>query len=104
MWIVDAANHVIVSAMARVQVQVMHALEKHGPCTTDPCRGVAVLTEEVGEVAEMAVNATRKVTTDQDQKLYLAQMCEELDQVAAYAMMLRCSMESIIVELNREPK
>ncbi len=39
--------------------QVDAAVAKHGPFTSDPLRGVAILTEEVGEVAEAMLGVTK---------------------------------------------
>lgn len=89
----DHAEKGVVDAME-------HACFIHGVPTTDPVRGTATLSEEVGEVAECALDATRGKIDTNRKILCLTNMVAELNQVAAYAILLRCQMEGEIQKLR----
>jgi NTP pyrophosphatase (non-canonical NTP hydrolase) len=100
MTAVGMAEKLAERAEHQVQFRMIEALEKHGPCTMDPCRGIAVLTEEVGEAAEQALNATRTNVSTENKLKYLRHMRYELEQVAGYAILLRCAMDDLIKEVD----
>lgn len=83
-----------------VVAEMWHAVTKHGPVTKDPMRGVATLTEELGEVAAEALEATRKTVTPAIEMESLMAMCNELNDLIAYAILLRVSMEGKIHKLK----
>lgn len=80
-----------------------YALRKHGRPTRDPVRGVINLSEELGEVAREALDATRNYSHsdvdrfEQQEKFNaIARMYGELGQLAGYAILLMMSMEGIL--------
>lgn len=72
----------------------------HGEPTKDPVRGALNLTEEVGEVAEAALDATRADAPLGYRLEHLEHMVFELGQVAGYAILLRCQIEGEIRRLR----
>lgn len=90
----DHVREGVIDAMQR-------AVHLHGQPTTDPFRGTLNLSEEVGEVAEAALDATRKNISDLEKSTHLMHMVAELNQVIGYAIMLRCQMEGEIRKLNK---
>jgi hypothetical protein len=81
--------------------QIDHALTIHGMPTTNPVRGALELCEEAAEVAREALDITRTSTTSAMKPLMYEKMIYELDQVAAFAMCLRVSMEDELRKLTR---
>lgn len=87
--------------------QVRRAMEdawlKHGEPTDDPVRGSTNLCEEVGEVATCALDATRTIHAPVGSVTYegikrlqgqsIDKMCEELAQVAGYAILLMVKLQ-----------
>ena len=84
-----------------VAAAMEHAVTKHGAPTTDPVRGASTLSEECGEVAAEALEATRNNVHPAMKAERLNRMIRELDQVAAYAILLRCSMEGEVRKLRQ---
>lgn len=78
------------AALYDALVESAYALKKHGPATKDPIRGIAVLTEELGEAAEQALKAT---SFDPDEHCgqpvrdRLQLLRHELAQTAGYALL-----------------
>jgi NTP pyrophosphatase (non-canonical NTP hydrolase) len=83
-------------AGADIRSAMKMALMIHGRCTSDPVRGAATLAEECGEVADAALSATRDDMPPVMRVNYLQHMVAELDQVAGYAILLRCEIEDEI--------
>lgn len=74
----------------RVENEIRSAREKHGKHTVDhegPDRAVAILTEEVGEVAKEALEMTVTDNSRHTQRVHRARLKKELAQVAAVAIM-----------------
>jgi len=85
--------------------EMQMAFDKHGPVTSDPVRGMANLAEELGEATTEALDATRHLQPEAPAVFKLGclhRMVGELNQIAAYAIMLRCSMEAEMVKLRRQ--
>lgn len=73
-----------------VLTEAFHALEKHGPPTTDPVRACAILAEELGEITEHALRMTSRDERErcgQSSCVRLLLMRTELCQLAAYALL-----------------
>jgi hypothetical protein len=43
----------------QVHRELTKSIDKYGPLTSDPIRGMAIITQELGEAAEAALNMTR---------------------------------------------
>lgn len=82
-------------AMIAVKHQALLAVGKHGQVTRDVNRGVAVMVEELGEIAECALEATRVNVTGPNRKRQLILMGGELAQLAGYVMLLMIRVEEL---------
>lgn len=98
--VLASATHQVTAV--RLRQAMAHALHKHGPVTANPVRGSLNLAEEVGEVAQAALDATRQSATRTDQLGNLRNMRAELIQVAGYAILLDQSMADLIFKLEGE--
>ena len=87
-----------------IHAAMVEAMSKHGRPTRDPVRGAATLSEECGEVARAALDATREVLSVNDRFVALGGMYDELAQVAGYAFLLMISMGYRFKEMERDVK
>jgi NTP pyrophosphatase (non-canonical NTP hydrolase) len=80
---------------------MVFALQKHGRPTSNPNRGISTLSEELGEAAEHAIEATRPDLLDGiPDPTALRQMYDELAQLAGYAMLLMMSMRKLYKDVE----
>ncbi len=85
-----------------IEMAMIDALKRHGKPTDDPVRGSTTLTEECGEVAECALDATRPGgVTIEEELLALSKMYVELAQAAGYSFLLMISMSYKIGEVKQ---
>lgn len=93
----DLVAAIIDCEMSNIMVAMEAALNKHGPCTSDPVRGSLNLAEEVGEVASEALDATRDLLlSGRPDSVSLYLMCNELAQAVGYGILLMDSMRRLL--------
>lgn len=67
--------------------EIKSAFLAHGPIPKDPLRALAILVEEVGEVAEGVLQLDRPAPPDSGRQRQWLHVVDELNQVAAVAVL-----------------
>lgn len=80
---VMSTDQIVVKLAPTIARAIEAALDKHGPFTNNPLRGCAILTEEVGEVAQAALGVTKSPPYATEEELFA-----ELIHVCAVSIMM----------------
>lgn len=90
----------LVLTLFDVDAAMVEALDKHGAPTSDPMRGIVTCSEELGEAAAEALDATRGAGPMSVH--HLNRMYQELCQLSAYSALLATSMRLQVKEIEYE--
>lgn len=88
----------VATVMARsILPAIEDAQNRHGILTSDHCRAITIMTEEVGEAAAETLGLTRATSANVFREDCRLAAIKELSQVAAVAILMIVNLEREIV-------